>query len=127
MTGVHASSAARLDAGFLAAQEAKLQAEHANLESELNRIARKDPIGNDYHARFEELGRAQDENALEEEQYEVARSAEQSLEVQLRDVTAALQRLADGTYGLCAKCHDPIDRRRLEALPSAATCAMHAK
>lgn len=118
--------AAGLDAEFIAAQKDKLSAERNTLERDLSRIARKDPVGHDYHARFEEVGRAQDENVHEEEQYEVARSAEQSLEVQLREVNAALQRITDGTYGLCTTCQSSIDRRRLEALPSATTCVRHA-
>ena len=32
-------------------------------------------------------------------------------------VNAALQRLADGTYGQCVQCGKPIPPRRLEALP----------
>lgn len=114
-----------LDSAFLAAQQAKLEAERASLESDLARIARKDPVGDDYHARVEEVGRAEDENVIEEEQYEAARSAEQNLELHLRDVNAALRRIADGTYGACAVCRAPIDRKRLEALPSAMTCIAH--
>lgn len=40
----------------------------------------------------------------------------------LNDVNAALRRLQDGTYGLCAHCGHPIARARLEALPAAAFC-----
>lgn len=32
-------------------------------------------------------------------------------------VNRALQRLADGTYGKCAQCGQPIPARRLEAIP----------
>lgn len=116
-----------LDAAFLEAQKAKLEAEQKNLDAELARIARKDPKGEDYHARFPEIGRHEDENALEEEQYEAARSVEQSLELKLRDVNAALQRLVAGTYGACTSCGAAVDRARLEALPSAATCRTHAR
>lgn len=40
----------------------------------------------------------------------------------LEQVDAALARLDDGTYGLCAVCGCPIPAERLEVRPSAATC-----
>lgn len=39
-----------------------------------------------------------------------------------RQVRAALARLADGTYGRCVKCEEPINPRRLAALPWAQFC-----
>ena len=32
------------------------------------------------------------------------------------------ERVADGTYGVCASCGDPIAPGRLEARPTARTC-----
>jgi DnaK suppressor protein len=46
----------------------------------------------------------------------------QNAERLLEQVTRALERLKDGTYGTCEKCHDPIDPARLEALPYATLC-----
>jgi DnaK suppressor protein len=43
-------------------------------------------------------------------------------EQQLAAVDAALARLDDGTYGLCARCGRPIAPERLDALPWAAHC-----
>jgi DnaK suppressor protein len=43
-------------------------------------------------------------------------------EGQLRDVDAALGRLAAGTYGRCQRCRAPIAPERLEALPTTAVC-----
>ncbi len=40
----------------------------------------------------------------------------------LAQVDAALQRLDDGTYGVCARCGREISTERLEALPSATLC-----
>jgi DnaK suppressor protein len=40
----------------------------------------------------------------------------------LAQVEAALQRLDDGTYGMCARCGNPINPERLEALPYASYC-----
>ena len=43
-------------------------------------------------------------------------------EVHLEEVAAALERVADGSYGICAVCGKPIDPARLEARPVARTC-----
>jgi DnaK suppressor protein len=41
---------------------------------------------------------------------------------ELRDVEAALMRVARGTWGYCIDCGEEIDPERLKALPSAARC-----
>jgi DnaK suppressor protein len=41
---------------------------------------------------------------------------------QLRDIDAALQRIADGSYGSCEACGQPIAAERLAARPTARTC-----
>jgi DnaK suppressor protein len=35
------------------------------------------------------------------------------------DIDQALLRIEEGTYGECARCGQPIDERRLEAMPTA--------
>jgi len=41
---------------------------------------------------------------------------------QLRDVDAAIERLANGSYGSCLDCHRPIAAERLAARPTAGYC-----
>ena len=41
---------------------------------------------------------------------------------ELSDIDRALERLRDGTYGVCAHCGKPIAPERLAARPSAAMC-----
>lgn len=41
---------------------------------------------------------------------------------QLALVDAAIERIEEGTYGLCTSCRKPIPEERLEVLPWAATC-----
>lgn len=48
---------------------------------------------------------------------EVARDAEE-----LQDIRAAEQRLANGTYGVCIDCGDPVPFARLAAYPTAKRC-----
>src|SRR5918999_6579399 len=40
----------------------------------------------------------------------------------LRDVTLALQKFEDGSYGTCERCGETIADKRLEALPFARYC-----
>lgn len=40
----------------------------------------------------------------------------------LREVSAALRRVQEGTYGTCPECDEPISAKRLEALPWARFC-----
>ena len=42
---------------------------------------------------------------------------------ELAEVLAARRRLADGTFGLCGDCGEPIAEARLLALPATSRCA----
>jgi DnaK suppressor protein len=46
----------------------------------------------------------------------------QRLAERINRLTAALQRLDEGTYGRCTECGEPIEAARLRALPEAVTC-----
>lgn len=45
-----------------------------------------------------------------------------SLDARLSTIEDALQRLEDGSYGVCAECKSEIPSRRLQALPFATLC-----
>jgi RNA polymerase-binding protein DksA len=47
---------------------------------------------------------------------------EGSLKLLLEQVNAALEKIDNGTYGQCDRCHKPIATGRLEALPYATLC-----
>lgn len=40
----------------------------------------------------------------------------------LREVRAALNRIVDGSYGLCQQCEEEISQKRLQAVPWATLC-----
>ena len=40
----------------------------------------------------------------------------------LHEVEAALERIADGSYGICTDCDEPIPPKRLVARPAAPRC-----
>jgi DnaK suppressor protein len=44
------------------------------------------------------------------------------LDTRLMDIDRALERIDDGSYGVCAGCSQDIPPRRLEALPFATLC-----
>lgn len=52
-------------------------------------------------------------------------AATESARALLQQVEDALQRLADGTFGTCLECGDPIPLERLRAVPWATLCARH--
>lgn len=41
---------------------------------------------------------------------------------ELKAIEGALDRIAEGTYGICEKCGEDVDSRRLEVLPYARFC-----
>ena len=46
----------------------------------------------------------------------------EQVEAELADVEHALQRLDEGTYGICEACGKPIGDARLDAMPAARLC-----
>jgi RNA polymerase-binding transcription factor DksA len=41
---------------------------------------------------------------------------------QINDIAAARARIREGTFGICANCKSPINRKRLDAYPTAKRC-----
>jgi len=67
------------------------------------------------------------DSATETLDREVEQGLEDNAERLLAGIEAALQRIEDGTYGICSNCGKPIGEERLEALPWADTCIDCAK
>ena len=53
---------------------------------------------------------------------ELDEGLEENAEHLLDEIDAALVRIEDGSYGLCAACGRPISEARLEAVPYATLC-----
>ena len=53
---------------------------------------------------------------------EVLEGLERSSIQEIEQIHSALQRIADGSYGECARCGKDIAEKRLEAVPYATTC-----
>ena len=62
------------------------------------------------------------DRAVRESEEGLARTLLASEEQILGEATAALERLALGTFGACERCGHPIARARLDAVPYARHC-----
>ncbi|WP_152220400.1 TraR/DksA family transcriptional regulator [Pseudomonas sp. SCB32] len=89
-----------------------------------------DQLAQEYSRRAEairrDLGRTHSpdfaEQAQQRQNDDVLRALLAEAEAGMRLVGLARLRLADGTYGFCARCGEPIEARRLQALPAAEHC-----
>ncbi len=63
-----------------------------------------------------------EERAQEEHEARVLDRLDLRARHEIEEIDAALRRLADGTFGVCAECEEPISAERLVALPTAALC-----
>ena len=109
----------------------KLEKEKVLLEEELNTIGRIDPNNKDiWEATTADIEvDPADENEVADklEELEENKAILGQLEPQLNAVKAALNRIDEGTYGICTISKEQIERERLEANPSATTCLKHMK
>ena len=90
-----------------------LSARKAELEARLNKIEGEldVPLSADFS-----------EQASELEGTEVLEGMGQAGIAELQSVKAALDRVANGTFGICVRCGHPISEARLDAVPHAAIC-----
>ena len=63
-----------------------------------------------------------EDGATERENDEVIEGLGLSGQAELRQIEAALSRVAAGSYGICVKCGEEILEARLETVPTAALC-----
>ncbi len=103
----------------------KLISRKNKLEEELGLIASSE--GGEYRTKFENIGDHKDENATEVEEFIENVAVKESLEQQLKNVKDALQKIENGTYGICESCGGEIKRERLTVNPSARRCMKCAK
>ncbi len=109
----------------------KLDDEMKLVESEISKIARRNPENPDeWEAVETDLnfdGADDDEVADELENFDENESLLQRLQKQYDDIKIALEKIKNGTYGKCEVGGENIPEERLEANPSARTCIEHSK
>jgi DnaK suppressor protein len=95
------------------AAKARLESQLAELEDRLSRLDRdlSEPPDPDSSERAVQM---EDDEALEGQAAVVAN--------EIASVRRALERIADGSYGVCTNCGEDIAEGRLEARPEAALC-----
>jgi RNA polymerase-binding transcription factor len=93
------------------------------LGAELARLtdAPRDPMGSVSYGKRVGEGTSQAVERL------ATTSAAKALWTKLQDVERALQKLAEGTYGVCDGCGGPVEPDRLEAIPWATRCVACAR
>ena len=114
-----------IDKNLIQDNKERLLKEKAKLERLLSRIAKRDDLGGDFHAKYPDLGNTEDENVAEVVEYERNIAEEWDLEGKLRRVNTALSRIAQGTYGICVVGGEEISVARLKAVPEAEHCVQH--
>jgi RNA polymerase-binding transcription factor DksA len=62
------------------------------------------------------------DEGTETHEQELDETTDMMLEAEAEQVELALQRLADGKYGICIDCGKEIPRERLEAIPESVRC-----
>ena len=91
---------------------------------DLNNISEKENTesGEDFKATFPEYGDKDDENAQEINEYSTNLATEQVLEKTIKDINIALERIENGSYGVCKYCGEAIGKKRMQARPVASSC-----
>jgi RNA polymerase-binding transcription factor DksA len=102
----------------------KLEEQKKSVQAELESFAEKDPnLKDNWDTKFPNREDGdKDEAADDATEYDNKLSVEHSLELKLRNIKSALEKIKNGTYGICEKCGKKIDEERLLACPEAKTC-----
>ena len=102
----------------------KLETKKKQLEQELSSFATKDSaVKGDWDTKYPRVPEGDMEDAAGEvEEYSTNLHIEFSLEKQLKEVDAALERIAKSQYGVCENCAKEIPQQRLLAMPESRYC-----
>lgn len=108
---------------FLSEMKEKLLTEKQQLEEKLARIGKRATGGDGkYAAAWQEYGDKEEDNASEVEEYGASLGLSQTFETDLQEVKIALQRIEENAYGICGRCSNPIDEKRLRIRPMSRFC-----
>jgi len=112
-----------LDKDFIEQIKKELEEKEKQLKEELSDFTVKSGRGVDeYDADFPQYGDKSGENATEVAAYNNDVSLKRVLESDLKDIRDTLKRIANGTFGVCKYCKQPINPQRLKARPTSSSC-----
>jgi len=106
----------------------KLENERGKIEKELEKFAKKDDkIEGDWDTKFPDWNKggnnADNEIGADEvEEYSKLLALEHMLELRLKNIGAALEKIKKNKYGFCEKCGKKISQERLKIYPEAVRC-----
>ena len=102
----------------------KLETNRDSIQKELESFASEDPnLKHNWDARYPSREDSdKDDEADEVQEYDNMLALEHSLELKLKDVKSALEKIANEKYGVCENCGKEIGEERLKACPEAKTC-----
>src|SRR3989344_2007704 len=102
----------------------KLEEQKKSLQKELESFATEDKnLKGNWDAKYPNREDGDNEEEADEvQEYDTALSLEHSLELKLRDVNSALEKIVKGEYGVCEKCGGEINEERLKVAPEARLC-----
>lgn len=107
--------------------EINLDAARASLHAELDRVVRRTGAVSDHLRGGDGRNEADFEDRVAfTELDDVLEQLDDAGRADAERIRAALQRVEEGTYGVCVTCGDDIDPRRLKAIPWTAFCVEHA-
>ena len=90
-----------------------VQAQRKKLEKKLEQLSKRQRE----LAAFPDIGNSLDDAAQETSEFEGNLALKDSVDQSLKAVKRALKRIESGTYGICKKTHEPIEKARLQLIP----------
>ena len=102
----------------------KLETSRKSIQEELESFASEDPnLKHNWDTKYPSREDTdKDEAADDLQEYDNMLSVEHSLELRLKDIKSALEKIENGTYGICENCGKKITEERLLVCPEAKTC-----
>lgn len=103
----------------------KLEEQKTLTEVQLSSFAKRDSdFSEDWETKYPDFGAGGklEEEISEEEKYMAELPVEHILELKLKDINLALEKIKNGSYGICEVCQKEIPKERLELMPEARYC-----
>ncbi|MFQ6013831.1 MAG: TraR/DksA family transcriptional regulator [Anaerolineae bacterium] len=92
--------------------KSKLERELEGVRAELERLGQIEPDS--------EYGPGEGDPTIYE--WEMSLAMRKRLEAKAQSLESALEKMKEGTYGICERCGETIDPERLEVLPETTLC-----
>lgn len=105
----------------------KLLGELTTVEEELRSLGWKNQSG-EWEAAASDIDQSateQDELADRMEEYQENRAEIEEIQIHWDAIKKALEKIENGTFGICEICNEPIEEERLQVHASARTCVAH--